>query len=173
MWPSPGVWVFRCYQSFLMPSSHYARNDHIDRLSIKTNYISSRCVLPCFVTRQMFQTTSLTKHGGLFTHSLTSFISFTPSLVVKGLPKWDFSCRISVEDNLCFTLKEPGYTILRITDNASLTQTDTLSKRYWKRLNRPFAWWRHFTAMTRILQIFAFLCKLGLSLFKPHWGYQI
>ena len=62
MWLSPGkrkvvVRVFRCYQSFLMPSSHYARNDHINRLSIKTNHISSRCVLPCFVTRQMFQNT--------------------------------------------------------------------------------------------------------------------
>ena len=39
--------------------------------------------------------------------------------------------------------------------------------------NTPFAWWRHFTTMTRILQDFAFLCKLGLLLFKPHWGYQI
>ena len=27
--------------------------------------------------------------------------------------------------------------------------------------------------MTRILQGFAFLYKLGLLLFKPHWGYQI
>jgi len=26
---------------------------------------------------------------------------------------------------------------------------------------------------TRILQGFAFLCKLVLLLFKPHWGYQI
>ena len=40
-------------------------------------------------------------------------------------------------------------------------------------VNRPFAWWRHFTTMTRILQGFAFLCKLGLLLFKPHWDYQI
>ena len=39
--------------------------------------------------------------------------------------------------------------------------------------NRPFAWWRHFTTMTRILQGFAFLCKLGLLLFQPHWDYQI
>ena len=39
--------------------------------------------------------------------------------------------------------------------------------------NRPFAWWRHFTTMTRILQGFAFFCKLGLLLFKPHWGYKI
>ena len=40
-------------------------------------------------------------------------------------------------------------------------------------LDRPFAWWRHFTTMTSILQGFAFLCKLGLSLFKPHCGYII
>ena len=40
-------------------------------------------------------------------------------------------------------------------------------------VNRPFAWWRHFTTMTRILQGFAFLCKLGFLLFKPHWDYQI
>ena len=35
--------------------------------------------------------------------------------------------------------EESGYTILHMTDNASFTQTDTRSKRYWKRLNRPFA----------------------------------
>ena len=39
--------------------------------------------------------------------------------------------------------------------------------------NRPSAWWRHFTTMTRILQGFAFLCKLELLLFKAHWDYQI
>ena len=39
--------------------------------------------------------------------------------------------------------------------------------------NRPSAWWRHFTTMTRILQGFAFLCKLELLLFKAHWNYQI
>ena len=39
--------------------------------------------------------------------------------------------------------------------------------------NRPFAWWRHFTATTRIPQDFAFLCKLGLLLSKPHWDYKI
>ena len=38
---------------------------------------------------------------------------------------------------------------------------------------RPFASWRHFTTRTRILQGFAFLCKLGLLLFKPRWDYQI
>ena len=31
--------------------------------------------------------------------------------------------------------------------------------------NRPSAWWRHFTTMTRFLQGFAFLCKLELLLF--------
>ena len=39
--------------------------------------------------------------------------------------------------------------------------------------NRPFARWRHFTTTTRILQDFAFLCKLGLLFSKPHWEYQI
>ena len=38
---------------------------------------------------------------------------------------------------------------------------------------RSFAWWRHFTTTNRILQDFAFLCKLGLLLFYPHWDYQI
>ena len=38
---------------------------------------------------------------------------------------------------------------------------------------RPLVWWRHFTTMTRILQGFAFLCKLRLLLFKPRWDYQI
>ena len=37
-------------------------------------------------------------------------------------------------------------------------------------INGPFAWWRHFTTMTRILQGFAFLCKLGLLLFKTSQG---
>ena len=97
MWPSLGkrtivVWVFLCYQSFLMSSLHYAWNDHNNHLSIKTNHISLRYVGSCLVTRQMFRSTCLTKHGRLFTRSLTSFICFTPSLVVKGLPIWDFSC---------------------------------------------------------------------------------
>ena len=29
------------------------------------------------------------------------------------------------------------------------------------------------TTTARILQRFAFLCKLGLLLLKPHWDYQI
>ena len=39
--------------------------------------------------------------------------------------------------------------------------------------NWPFAWWRHFTTRTRILQRFVFLCKLRLLLLKPRWDYQI
>ena len=39
--------------------------------------------------------------------------------------------------------------------------------------NRPLARWRHFTTTTRILQGFAFLCKLGLLVFNPRWDYQI
>ena len=39
--------------------------------------------------------------------------------------------------------------------------------------NWPFAWWRHFTTRTRILQRFAFMCKLRLLLLKPRWDYQI
>ena len=35
--------------------------------------------------------------------------------------------------------------------------------------NRPFARRRHFTTTTRILEGFAFLCKLGLLVFKPQW----
>ena len=48
-----------------------------------------------------------------------------------------------------------------------------LNKNILLRMNRSFVWWRHFITMSRILQGFAFLCKLGLLLFKPHWGYQI
>ena len=33
--------------------------------------------------------------------------------------------------------------------------------------------WRHFTTTTRILQGIAFVCKIRLLLFKPHWDYQI
>ena len=94
MWPSLGkcttvLWVFAAIK---LSSLNYAWIDHINCLSTKTNNILSHCICPCFVTRQMFWSTSLTKHGRLFTHSLTSFIHFTPSLVVKGLPMWDFSC---------------------------------------------------------------------------------
>ena len=39
--------------------------------------------------------------------------------------------------------------------------------------NRPFARWRHFITKTRILQVIAFSCKLGLLLFKLHWDYKI
>ena len=39
--------------------------------------------------------------------------------------------------------------------------------------NRSFALRHHFTTTTRILQGFAFLCKLRLLLFKPHWDYKI
>ena len=40
-------------------------------------------------------------------------------------------------------------------------------------LKRPFARRRHFATTTRFLQSFAFLCKLGFLLSKPHWDYQI
>ena len=33
--------------------------------------------------------------------------------------------------------------------------------------------WRHFATTTRIFQGIAFVCKLRLLLFKPHWDYQI
>ena len=36
----------------------------------------------------------------------------------------------------------------------------------------PFAWWRHFTNYDIDLSGFAFLCKLGLLLFKPRWDYD-
>ena len=39
--------------------------------------------------------------------------------------------------------------------------------------NRPLARWPRFTTITRILQGFAVLCKLGLLLFNPRWDYQI
>ena len=39
--------------------------------------------------------------------------------------------------------------------------------------NRPLVQWCNFTATTRILQGFAFLCNLMLLLFKPCWNYQI
>ena len=39
-------------------------------------------------------------------------------------------------------------------------------------INRRYSRWRHFTTATKILQGFAFLCKLGLSLFKPLWDYK-
>ena len=42
-----------------------------------------------------------------------------------------------------------------------------------KKLYRSFAWWRHFTTMTRVLQRFALLCKWRLLLFKSRWDYQI
>ena len=38
-----------------------------------------------------------------------------------------------------------------------------------ERVLSAFTRWRHFTTTTRILQAFAFLCKLELLLLKPHW----
>ena len=38
-----------------------------------------------------------------------------------------------------------------------------------ERVLSAFTRWRHFTTTTRILQGFAFLCKLELLLLKPHW----
>ena len=84
-------WAFCRYRSFLLSSSHYVWNDHKNHLSIKTNH-SLCCICLCLVTKQMFQSTCLTKPGGLFTHFVTSFIRFTLSLTVKGLSMWDFSC---------------------------------------------------------------------------------
>ena len=45
--------------------------------------------------------------------------------------------------------------------------------RIFRIFNRSFARWRRFTTTTRILQGFAFLSKLGLSLFKPRRDFQI
>ena len=60
--------------------------------------------------------------------------------------------------NLPFSRKSPKLPLSKGTHLAS---------------NWPFAWWRHFTTRTRILQRFAFLCKLRLLLLKPRWDYQI
>ena len=38
--------------------------------------------------------------------------------------------------------------------------------------NTPFGRWRHFTTKTRIRQGIAFLSKLRLLLFTPHWDYK-
>ena len=53
----------------------------------------------------------------------------------------------------------------RRLQNEALLDYKSLKKSW----NRLFAQWHHFTITTRILQGFAFLCKLGLLLFKPHW----
>ena len=39
-----------------------------------------------------------------------------------------------------------------------------------ERVLSAFTRWRHFTTKTRILQGFAFLCKLELLLLTPHWN---
>lgn len=86
------VWVFRCYESSLMSSSHFTWNDHINRFSIKANYTSllhsSVLCNQANVSKHMFHQTS-----GIVYTFLTSFMCFTPSLFVKGLPMWDFSCQ--------------------------------------------------------------------------------
>ena len=64
-----------------------------------------------------------------------------------------------------FTLKNyPVYFYKKYSIRAELTKTT----KYFAMSNR-----RHFTTMTKILEGFASLCKLGLLLFKSHWGYQI
>ena len=42
---------------------------------------------------------------------------------------------------------------------------------FYSTANRPFAWWRHFYYYDQNLSGFAFLCKLGVLLFKPRWDY--
>ena len=59
--------------------------------------------------------------------------------------------------------EESGYTILHMTDNASFTQTDTRSKRYWKRLNRPFAILGDPGAVSQAGR------KGATKVFKPRW----
>ena len=58
----------------------------------QTKHISLCCVPPCLVTRQMFWSSSLTKHRGLF----YAFLNISHLLYIfprcKGLPKWDLSC---------------------------------------------------------------------------------
>ena len=74
MWLSPGkrkvvVRVFRCYQCFLMPSSHYVWNDHVNRLSIKTTSVRAlRSSVLC--NQANVSKHSLTKHQG---HPTTVF----------------------------------------------------------------------------------------------------
>ena len=81
----------------------------------------------------------------------------------------------------CYWLDEASFWQIRSTTQISWTY---VSMAIWKQgfllytitpcsYNRPFAWWRHFNTTTRILQGFAFLCKLGLLLFKPRWDYKI
>ena len=54
--------------------------------------------------------------------------------------------------------------------NVSLTCLTSVSIK--DTCNILFAWWSHFTTMTRIFE-FAFLCKLGLLIFKPHLEHQV
>ena len=67
-----------------------------------------------------------------------------------------------------FTLKNyPVYFYKIYSKRAELTKND-MTKYYFNVSNRPFAVSnrRHFTTMTKILEGFASLCKLGLLLFK-------
>ena len=57
--------------------------------------------------------------------------------------------------------------------NSRLACSRELEKSVLPTQMRLFERWRHFTTTTRIIQGFAFLCKLGLLLFKPQWDYQI
>ena len=82
------LWIFHCYQSFLMCSSYYAWNDHI-KLSFNQNrphqFALCLSVLSnqANVLKRMFDQ----RYGLFFWH--LSLFCFTPSLVVKGLPMWD------------------------------------------------------------------------------------
>ena len=58
-------------------------------------------------------------------------------------------------------------------NNNNQNKNDLLHIHIYHNNNRPFALWRHFTTMTRILQGFAFLCKLAVLLLKLLWDYQI
>ena len=97
-WPSLGKRTicclgFCCYQSFLVSSSHYAWDDHINHLAIKANHTSSRFIHPCLVTRQMFQSMFDQTWRIVYIFLDISLFFFIPSLIVKSLPIWDFSCQ--------------------------------------------------------------------------------
>ena len=63
----------------------------VTEIAFQSKQTAVRIVFICLVTRQMFRSACLTKHGQLFTHFMTSFICSSPSLVVKSLLMCNFN----------------------------------------------------------------------------------
>ena len=87
---------FRCYQSFVMSSSHNDWNDHIPFNQNKLHQfalLSSVLSNQAYVSKHMFDQTTCRRIIFVYTFDFPwhlSLVLHLHSLILKGLPMWDF-----------------------------------------------------------------------------------